>query len=48
MQGVQQIFNRLLKDISRELTDEFKEPVIRKAFFNIAWKAAKHNGIRSH
>lgn len=47
MQGFQQLFNQLLKDIGRELTDEFKENFIRKSFFNVAWKAAKHNTIGS-
>lgn len=47
MQGFQQLFNLLLKDIKIELDDEFDRNFERKAFFNIAWKAAKHNTIGS-
>lgn len=47
MQGFQQLFNLLLKDIKIELDDEFDRNFERKAFFNIAWKSAKHNTIGS-
>lgn len=47
MQGFQQVFNQLLKDIKIELDDEFGRNFERKAFFNIAWKAAKRNTIGS-
>lgn len=47
MQGFQQLFNQLLKDIKIELDDEFDRNFERKAFFNIAWKTAKHNTIGS-
>lgn len=47
MQTFQQLFSQLLKDIKIELDDEFDHNFERKAFFNIAWKAARHNTIGS-
>lgn len=47
MQGFQQLFNQLLKDIKIELDDEFDRNFERKAFFNIAWEPAKRNTIGS-
>ena len=47
MQGFQQLFNQLLKDIRVELNDEFDRNFERKAFFNIGWKSAVHNTIGS-
>lgn len=47
MQGFQQLFNQLLKDIKIELDDEFDRNFERKAFFNAAWKNAKRNTIGS-
>lgn len=47
MQGFQQLFNLLLKNIKIELDDEFDRNFERKAFFNIAWKFAKRNTMGS-
>lgn len=47
MQGFQQLFNLLLKDIKIELDDEFDRNFERKAFFNITWNKAIHNTIGS-
>lgn len=45
--NIQQLFNQLLKDIKVELDDEFDRNFERKAFFNTAWKPAKHDTIGS-
>lgn len=47
MQTFQQLFHQLVKDIRVELNDEFDRNFERKAFFNTAWKPAKHNTIGS-
>lgn len=47
MQGFQQLFNLLLKDYQKELTEEFDRNFERKAFFDKVWKEAKRNNIGS-
>lgn len=47
MQGFQQLFNLLLKDIKVELDDEFDRNFERKAFFDTQWNKAIHNSIGS-
>lgn len=47
MQTFQQLFNLLLKDIRVQLNDEFDRNFERKAFFNTAWKPARHTTIGS-
>lgn len=47
MQGFQQLFNLLLKDIKIELDDEFDRNFERKAFFDRQWHPAIRNTIGS-
>lgn len=47
MQGFQQLFNLLLKDIQNILDDEFDRNFERKAFFTTAWKTALRNNTGS-
>lgn len=47
MQGFQQLFNRLLKDIKIELDDEFDRNFERKAFFDTQWNKAIRNATGS-
>lgn len=47
MQGFQQLFNLLLKDIKIELDDEFDRNFERKAFFDKQWHPAIRNTIGS-
>jgi phage gpG-like protein len=47
MQGFQQLFNQLLKDIQIELDDEFDRNFERKAFFTTGWKPAIKNSTGS-
>lgn len=47
MQGFQQLFNQLLKDIQIDLDDEFDRNFERKAFFTTGWKPAIKNSIGS-
>lgn len=47
MQTFQQLFNRLLMNLRVELNNEFDRNFERKAFFDRAWKPAKHNTIGS-
>ena len=43
MQTFQEIFNLLLKDIQKELNEEFDRNFERKAFFTTAWKTGVRN-----
>lgn len=47
MQSFQQLFNLLLKDYRKKLTDEFDRNFERKAFFDRQWKGAIRNNIGS-
>lgn len=44
---MQELFDKLLKDIKVELSDEFDRNFQRKAFFDRTWKPAKVNNIGS-
>lgn len=47
MQDFRQLFNLLLKDYQKELTEEFDRNFERKAFFDKQWKGAIRNNIGS-